>query len=639
MKEHQLLKDRKKTQKKRPLSGENMSSSSSAVSLLTKTEGNDIHAVRLVVVDGQNIQKVGSGKASPLKRSGNMNISCNKSDLSPVKISKQRRRTGSISSAAYKRWEKAAIAGVSLVADAAEQLERKTADRDVNANHGTSNVDDNEPLPPDCHSFLSPISDRVFSQNPIAQNFSQASMKLKLQLFPIDEVTRRALEKDELNPHLELTLSSRKKIASVLEHLSHKWGNSSIALGELVLFPYSLQQQSITADCQRWTFKDTTSSAADVYEAIGKPPVFRLRYGWFSDTELKPSSYGVSSTSIHLDDCLPSNGIQGQEFANAADGNTVAANVAVRPKSINQPSFPDSHDQRIHDILECDSPVGSGHVHTASFLKEDDKGGDARKHLDDLDKMRLSNGATLTAGEWADSLTNISIGELLSEASRGMDVSCIDPPVARSDSILHQIPFSSDSFDAAIAAHLSGPRATPALCTQIPHASIWDAEETCDAFSFRKVSSINQEVTSPSPSTSFRACHEIFHSNSLGFHGLIEELAQIEEPEKPDKEEDMKGSHSDAQSEDDSAKNLSLTDLYWNRLQVDLDVGDICVGITLVEAGPADSLVKSFGGIGARQQSGCVMLAIYRGGIAQKTMFYLLVPGRFSPHDFCEEES
>lgn len=35
------------------------------------------------------------------------------------------------STAAYKRWEKAAIAGVSLVADAAEHLERTSTDKEV----------------------------------------------------------------------------------------------------------------------------------------------------------------------------------------------------------------------------------------------------------------------------------------------------------------------------------------------------------------------------------------------------------------------------------------------------------------------------------------------------------------------------
>lgn len=36
-----------------------------------------------------------------------------------------------VSSAAYKRWEKAAIAGVSLVADAAEHVERTATDKGI----------------------------------------------------------------------------------------------------------------------------------------------------------------------------------------------------------------------------------------------------------------------------------------------------------------------------------------------------------------------------------------------------------------------------------------------------------------------------------------------------------------------------
>ena len=42
-----------------------------------------------------------------------------------------------VSSAAYKKWEKAAIAGVSLVADAAEHLERTITNRDVLHNQNT----------------------------------------------------------------------------------------------------------------------------------------------------------------------------------------------------------------------------------------------------------------------------------------------------------------------------------------------------------------------------------------------------------------------------------------------------------------------------------------------------------------------
>lgn len=81
---------------------------------------------------------------------------------------------------------------------------------------------------------------------------------------------------DKHNPHLELTLSTRKKISSVLEHLTRKWGNSGIASGELMLFPYSVQRGNL-AGHPRWT-QDSSVTAADVYEIIGSPPVFRLRF-------------------------------------------------------------------------------------------------------------------------------------------------------------------------------------------------------------------------------------------------------------------------------------------------------------------------------------------------------------------------
>jgi hypothetical protein len=81
---------------------------------------------------------------------------------------------------------------------------------------------------------------------------------------------------DDHNPHLELTLSSRKKISSVLEHLNRKWGNSNIASGELILFPYCANQEDL-ATYQRWTTRDTVA-VADVFLSVNSPSVFRLRY-------------------------------------------------------------------------------------------------------------------------------------------------------------------------------------------------------------------------------------------------------------------------------------------------------------------------------------------------------------------------
>lgn len=81
---------------------------------------------------------------------------------------------------------------------------------------------------------------------------------------------------DDHNPHLELTLSARKKIASVLEHLNRKWGKSRIACGQLLLLPYSVQKENLI-NCQRWT-QDSVLSVADVFKQIGSPSNFRLRF-------------------------------------------------------------------------------------------------------------------------------------------------------------------------------------------------------------------------------------------------------------------------------------------------------------------------------------------------------------------------
>ncbi|GKA28978.1 TSL-kinase interacting protein 1 [Tanacetum coccineum] len=291
----------------------------------------------------------------------------NSSTTPTIKPSRQRSKSGttwSTSTDAYKKWEKAAIAGVSLVADAAEHLERTALDKladsvqDVPGDNGSEPVAKSIPPVPSFHR----------------------NTKLKLQLFPVDESTRRALEMDNHNPHLELTLSTRKKISSVLEHMTRKWGNSSIACGELTLVPYS-DQTSNVSNSQKWT-RDSVLSAADVYAAIGSPSVFRLRYGWFAKT--------------------------------------------------------------------------------------------------------------LSTLEWDDGLTNFSVSDLLTEVSQNADTNRVGSPPPSGLSCHRQISFSCDSFDAAIAAHINKHGGKNTFQPTVV-SSIWDAEETCDAFSFpKKVQSIEE---------------------------------------------------------------------------------------------------------------------------------------------------
>ncbi|CAH9099787.1 unnamed protein product [Cuscuta epithymum] len=100
---------------------------------------------------------------------------------------------------------------------------------------------------------------------------------------------------DGYNPFLELTLSTKKRIWSVIKHINTKWGNENGMLGEVLLFPYDINVENI-ASYRRWSSEDTEISAAEIYMSLKCPAVFRLRYGWFSDHELKSFNMPLSST-------------------------------------------------------------------------------------------------------------------------------------------------------------------------------------------------------------------------------------------------------------------------------------------------------------------------------------------------------
>ena len=96
MKEHQLLKDRRKNVRKRPSQGENSSPTSpNTVANQSRASGNDARTVKLVLLDGQNIQKLGPGKGS-FKRNTNVGVnrSNSKGESNTMKPARQRRKPG-----------------------------------------------------------------------------------------------------------------------------------------------------------------------------------------------------------------------------------------------------------------------------------------------------------------------------------------------------------------------------------------------------------------------------------------------------------------------------------------------------------------------------------------------------------------
>lgn len=73
---------------------------------------------------------------------------------------------------------------------------------------------------------------------------------------------------------MELTLSSRKKVSSVLQHINSKWVNSEIARGDPALYPYD---KSVLGFGHKW-IANSNITTGDVYAALGSPSVFRLRF-------------------------------------------------------------------------------------------------------------------------------------------------------------------------------------------------------------------------------------------------------------------------------------------------------------------------------------------------------------------------
>ncbi|KAG7539856.1 hypothetical protein ISN45_Aa07g001280 [Arabidopsis thaliana x Arabidopsis arenosa] len=344
----------------------------------------------------------------------------------------------------------------------------------------------------------------------------QRSGKMKLQLFPLDAHTREGLEKDGLHPYLELTLSSRKKISSVLQRIHSKWGSSEIARGDPTLYPYD---KSVLASGHKWV-ANSNITTGDVYEAIGAPFLFRLRYGWSSATENKNNEPPSPST--------PGTGKQKFGSENPLTMLSSPNQVTDTPPLENLP--PDgqveSTENKINNgsgptLLFWDDGLTS--LSIGGLLSEVSLKGNFGNHCIN------SNAGNANATLWEDNLTNISIGGLFSEASLqdrrhmnheqepahsnndGQTIGSIGGLLSEASSLgegrfsdcnktwetrraikqppLHLI---SDSLDAFLVNQTRAP--CPAPLPEPSHSSILDAEDTCHAFSFRKRTTIIPKV-------------------------------------------------------------------------------------------------------------------------------------------------
>ncbi|KAL3646789.1 TSL-kinase interacting protein 1 [Castilleja foliolosa] len=580
--ENQLLKDRKKNIKKRVSTGENNSPiPSGPASVQVRPPGHDNRAVKMGLVDSQNISKVGT----LVKRHVNMETGRNNSKVNPasVKTGKHRRKTGLATAAAYKRWEKAAIAGVSLVADAAEHLEKVDTDKEIENLQETP-----------CHigpgHHVGEVVDSLQTSPKIKfnknnnDNNSHNSTKLKLQLFPIDERTRKALEMDHHNPHLELTLSTRKKLSSILEHLNRKWGNSNSSLlnQELMLFPYWAHRENLVG-YQKWT-KETTLCAGDVHYLIGSPSIFRLRYGWFSKAEVESvtaqvlSHTNVREQNLNINAATEKNA-ETENLSGPSNSQLVSAEQII----IRTPSFASTSIKTV----DCDN-VSASNISAPKYQDSTTAVVSLLRKADgDLAVMRQVQNTMdmpLSAGEWADSLTNINVGDLLSVSTQhNINTNCTEFQMPIGSNSFQLTPYSCDSFDAAIAAHICKHQNKADLqqAHNTSHAppSIWDAEETCDAFAFQKTSAFCDKGPNTYMNSLVEVCEQ---ANNITSPSLShEEIKELPEEEKLTNSGDLVD---DCRADDDcpfenSTKDFGgLTDIYWpdSLGPLDLDVPSSC---------------------------------------------------------------
>ncbi|XP_062097589.1 TSL-kinase interacting protein 1 isoform X2 [Humulus lupulus] len=334
-------------------------------------------------------------------------------------------------------------------------------------------------------------------------------LKIKLQLFPIDEVTRRGLEHDGYHPYLELILRGRKKISSVLEHLNKKWGSSKIAIGEPVLFPYDVHGS--LSGCRRWTMKDSDIKAGEIYAFIGSPANFRLRYGWFSTSDSKTS------------DELPAPSTPDVKKADTEEIQVVVSSEDI--KLINRTdSKPGNFTAQWDDITN----ISIGGLLSEASLQG--KFGSLEAKLTEKStglQPVQTDYCPRSFASWDDSLTNISIGGLLSEVSLQGKFSNNAAKAIGSNADLQPTQMISDSLDAFISAQRICPQG-PRPPAHDSHSSILDAEETCHAFPVQKFSS-SKRVSALSGGSS-GGCSQEAGSRSFRFPKIDETNVQVEVP-------------------------------------------------------------------------------------------------------------
>ena len=115
--------------------------------------------------------------------------------------------------------------------------------------------------------------------------------RLMLQLFAVDDVTKSALLAAGINPHLELTFRAKKSVPGLMQHLAVKWAGAVARLpkplrdAEPTLQLYPFESASAAEAKGAWNASHDGATATDIFDACGRPAMFRVRYGWVPGAE------------------------------------------------------------------------------------------------------------------------------------------------------------------------------------------------------------------------------------------------------------------------------------------------------------------------------------------------------------------
>ena len=177
--------------------------------------------------------------------------------------------------------------------------------------------------------------------------------RLMLQLFAVDDVTKSALLAAGINPHLELTFRAKKSVPGLMQHLAVKWAGAVAKLpkplrdAEPTLQLYPFESASAAEAKGAWNASHDGATATDIFDACGRPAMFRVRYGWVPGAAAAARPYlAPPPPPVHQDSVLSGG-------RSRSRGGTPPENLSPRKRAAEEMHV--AHDSFCHEPVTASS--------------------------------------------------------------------------------------------------------------------------------------------------------------------------------------------------------------------------------------------------------------------------------------------